>query len=148
MELISEEMRLLKMHEWLLDPSATVASERINLARSEDTSRDAVHHLIYTKRGHPSGGFERTLSIFRVLIISGGGTPAFSHIAELCRYIVTEGNDWEAAKPSILLSDPIYDCGKSAYSYFADPIASIRWCNIDRFVAGKRFSSIHDKGEG
>ncbi|KAJ1364058.1 hypothetical protein KIN20_024052 [Parelaphostrongylus tenuis] len=32
MELTSEQIRLLMMHEWLLDSNAMVASERINLA--------------------------------------------------------------------------------------------------------------------
>ncbi|KAJ1368442.1 hypothetical protein KIN20_029571 [Parelaphostrongylus tenuis] len=37
MELTSEQIRMLMMHEWLLLSNATVASERINLAWGEDT---------------------------------------------------------------------------------------------------------------
>ncbi|KAJ1374484.1 hypothetical protein KIN20_037180 [Parelaphostrongylus tenuis] len=35
MELTSEQIRLLMMYEWLLDSNATLASERINLARAK-----------------------------------------------------------------------------------------------------------------
>ncbi|KAJ1351521.1 hypothetical protein KIN20_007545 [Parelaphostrongylus tenuis] len=37
MELISEQIRLLMMHKWLLGSNATVTSERISLAWSKDT---------------------------------------------------------------------------------------------------------------
>ncbi|KAJ1353789.1 hypothetical protein KIN20_010530 [Parelaphostrongylus tenuis] len=37
MELTSEQIRLLMVHEWPLNSNATVASERINQACGEDT---------------------------------------------------------------------------------------------------------------
>ncbi|KAJ1354549.1 hypothetical protein KIN20_011530 [Parelaphostrongylus tenuis] len=71
MEFTSEQIRSLKMHEWLLASNATMASERISMVWGEDTSTNLTSEHVFL-RSLDDVIFERTR----------GGCRSCDHYAE------------------------------------------------------------------